>query len=251
MTEEIKGIDDFAKGFSAKVSAKWKHACGFSINKFDNDLKKGTVLETSFDKFSVPGLSVAVNMNKSYGKDAGVKYPVEVSYENDVVASSIKTTAPGFKTCTANLTLATEGVSVGTALTFAGGSPKDYPISLMYSGSGYAAAVEATDELKAFTLLGSYKVNSQLSVAAKAMIPDGSKDAVSLVGVYKLNDDYNTKAAFMYSHKSGFGKKEDKAKTVEVAVVAKPLAKVETGCALAFPLANVGAYTYGMNFTLG
>lgn len=250
VSEEVKGIDDFSKGFAAAVSAKWKHACGFSVNKYDISLKKGTVLETSFNKFSVPGLAVAVNMKKCGGKTS---FPVEVSYENDVVATSVETCAPDFADITANVTLATEGLMVGTSLEFAGGSasPKDYPISLSYKGAGYNAACEATNELKTFTLLGSYKASDQLTVATKFMIPDGAKDSVSLVGVYDLKDDFKTKAACMYSHASGFGKKGDKPKAVEVAFVAKPLKGVEAGCALGFPLADLGAYTYGLNFTLG
>lgn len=251
VSEEIKGFDDFEKGFAAKVSAKWSHACGFAINKFDNDLSKGTVLETSFNKFSVPGLNVAVNMKQSYGKAAKQVFPLEVTYSNDFLATSVATEAPGFKECKANLTLATEGLTVGTSLTFASGSPTDYPVSLKYASGSYAAACEATDEFKCFTLLGSYKASSQLSLGGKFMIPDGSKDKVSVVGKYNLQDEFGTKVSAMYSHANGFGKKGDKPKTLEVSVVAAPLAKVETGVALAFPLSNLGAYTYGLNFTLG
>lgn len=250
VSEEVKGLDDFSGGFSAAVSAKWKHACGFSVDKFDNSIKKGTILETSFNKFSVPGLAMSVNLNKCGGKTT---FPLQVKFENDVVATSLSSCAPDFASVTANVTLAAEGLMVGSSLEFKGGSmsPKDYPISLAYKKSGYNAACEATNELKTFTLLGSYAASDQLTVASKVMIPDGDKDAVSLVGVYKLNDAYNSKAACMYSHASGFGKKGDKAKTVEVALVAKPLKGVEAGCALGFPLGDLGAYTYGFNFTLG
>lgn len=250
MTEEIKDIHDYSKGFAASINAKWKHPCGFAIDKFDNSVKKGTVLETSFSKFSVPGLSVGVNMTSSGSKTT---FPLKVEYSNDVVATKVSTCAPDFATITADMTLAAEGLSVGTSLAFAGGamSPKDYPISLAYKGAGYNAACEATNELKTFTLLGSYKASDQLTVASKFMIPDGSKDQVSLVGVYALKDAYNSKAACMYSSASGFGKKGDKPKTVEVALVTKPIKGVEAGCALGFPLANLGAYTYGLNFTLG
>lgn len=250
VVEEIKDINDYSKGFAASINAKWKHPCGFSIDKFDNSVKKGTVIETSFSKFSVPGLAVSVNMTKSGSK---TNFPLKVKYENDVVATKVSTCAPDFASITADLTLAAEGLSVGTSLAFAGGSmsPKDYPISLAYKGAGYNAACEATNELKTFTLLGSYKASDQLTVASKFMIPDGSKDQVSLVGVYALKDAYNSKAACMYSSASGFGKKGDKPKTVEVALVTKPLKGVEAGCALGFPLANLGAYTYGLNFTLG
>jgi len=246
VTQETKGLDSMGSSFSTKVSAKWKHACGFAVDKLDFDAKKGMVLETSFSKFSVPGLSVGCNVTKS-------AYPLSVTYEDSMVACSLKTDAPAFGSVTADLALASEGLAVGTSLTFKGGkaSPEDYPISLSYSGlAGVEAACEATDKLKVFTLLGSYKASDDLTLASKFMIPDGGKDKVSMVGIYKLNDGYGSKVAAMYSHASGFGK-GDKAKTVEVALVSKPLKGVETGCALAFPLSNVGGFTYGLNFTVG
>jgi hypothetical protein len=251
VSEEIKGFDDFSKGFSGKIGAKWKHACGFSVNKFENDLKKGTVIETSFSKFPVDGLSVEVNMSQSYGKDASNKYPLAVNYENDMLAASVSTSAPDFKSVTASCVLSTDGLMVGSSLSYSNGGIGDYPISLSYTGPGYVAAVEASEELKCFNILASYKATPELTLATKVMIPDGSKEAVSFVGVYKLQDEYNTKLAAKYSHASGFGKKGDIAKTIECAVTANPLPKVETGAALALPIANMSAYKYGLTFTLG
>lgn len=250
VSQELTGLDDFSKGYSSKLSAKWKHACGFSVDKFDNSLAKGTVLETSYNKLPVDGMSVACNMKNAKGKCV---FPLEVTYENDVIAGSLATQAPDFKDITANMTLASEGLMVGSSMTFKGGAaaPSDFPISLSYSGNGVAAVVEATDELKTFTLLGSYKASPKLKLAAKFLVPDGEKRKMSLVGVYNLGGDYNTKVAGMFSQASGFKGKDNKAATLECAVVAKPLAKVETGCALAFPLAKPEDFKYGLTFTLG
>lgn len=251
VTQELKGFDDFSKGFNGKISAKWKHACGFSINKFENDLKKGTVLETSFNKFGVDGLSVDVNVQQKYAKDAKNDYPVAVNYENDMVAASVSTSVPEFKSITANCVLATEGLMVGSSVKYTNGGIGDYPISLSYTGPGYMAAAEATEKLRRFNILGSYTVTPDLTLATKVMIPDGNKESVTLVGVYKLNDECNTKIAAKYSHSSGFGKGGDQAKTIECAVTTKPVPKVETSAALSFPLSNLGAYKYGLTFTLG
>lgn len=245
VSQEIKGFDDHSKGFGGKISAKWKHACGFSIDKFDNDVSKGTVLETSFNKFAVPGLSVAVNMSRSY-KDGKSKFPVELKYENEFFASSVATEAPGFSGVTANVVLAAEGITVGSSLKFNGvAAPTDYPISLSYSGKDYVAAIEATNELKTFTLLGSYKASSQLKFAGKFMIPDKEKQNVALAAVYNLSDEFDTKLAGMYSHD------QKKEKTIEFAATAKPVNQVETGFALAFPLSDPSNYKYGLTFTLG
>jgi hypothetical protein len=250
VSEEIKGFDDFTKGFSGKIAAKWKHASGFSVDKFENDLKKGTVLEVSYPT-GVDGLSASLGMKQQYSKDASNSYPIEVQYENDMLAASVSSAAPEFKDVTASCVLATDGLMVGSSVTYSNGGIGDYPISLSYTGPGYVAAVEASDELKCFNILGSYKATPELTVGTKFMIPDGAKESVSLVGVYNTNDCMKTKIAGMYSHASGFGKKGDKAKTIECAVTAKPLPKVEAGAALAFPLANMGAYKYGLTFTLG
>lgn len=209
------------------------------------------MIETSFNKFPVEGLSMDVNMSQSYGKNASNKFPLTLSYENDMLAAQVNTTAPDFKSVTASCVLATDGLMVGSSLTYSNGGIGDYPISLSYKGPGYTAAVEACDELKTFNILGSYKVNNELSLATKVMIPDGSKEAMSFAGVYSTKDEFNTKFAAKFSHATGFGPKGDKAKTIECAVTAKPLPKVETGAALALPISNMGAYKYGLTFTLG
>jgi len=240
VSQEVKGINDFSdKGFAAKVSAKWSHACGFAIDKFDNS-SKATVLETSFSKFSVPGLKAAVNMNQTYGAKASTTFPMEVSYSNDLLATSLSTQYPDFNAIKANVTLQADSLTVGTSVTYKGGAVTDYPLSLMYAGGDYAAAVEATEKLKTFTLLGSYNVNKQLTLAGKFGIPDGGN--MSFVGKYKLNDEIGTVASAKFSAAS---------KNLEVAVKATPVAKVDTGAALSFPIDNVGGYTYGFNFTLG
>jgi hypothetical protein len=250
VSEEIKGIDDFSKGFNGKVSAKWKHASGFSFNKFENDLKKGTVIEASYPT-GVDGLAATFGMKQQYGKDASNSYPIEATYENDMLAAGVSTAAPDFKEVTASCVLATDGLMVGSSVTYSNGGIGDYPISLSYTGPGYVAAVEASDELKCFNILGSYKATPELTLGTKFMIPDGAKQKVSLVGVYKTGDELNTKLAAMYSHADGFGKKGDKPKTIECAVTANPCPKVETSASLAFPLSNMGAYKYGLTFTLG
>jgi len=251
LSQELKGFNDFGKGsgFNGKISAKWKHSCGFSVDKFDNDVSKGTVLETSYNKFAVPGLSLAVNMNKAYGDKAKVSFPVELKYQNDVINTSLATEAPGFSSFTANITMASEGVMVGSSLKFKDGlgAPSDYPISLSYTHKDYVAGIEATNQLKTFTLLGLYKATPQLKVAGKFMIPDQEKKNVALAAVYSLNDEFNTKVASMYSYDTG-AKKE---KTLECSVVANPVKQVETGCALAFPLSDFSKYKYGLTFTLG
>mmetsp|Transcript_29247 Transcript_29247/g.37728 ORF Transcript_29247/g.37728 Transcript_29247/m.37728 type:complete len:291 (+) Transcript_29247:84-956(+) len=247
VSEEIKGFDDFSKGFSGKISAKWKHASGFSIDKFENDAKKGTVIEASYPT-GVDGLSASMGVKQQYNKNPN-SYPIDVQYENDMVAAGVSTAAPDFKDITASCVLATDGLMVGSSVTYSNGGIGDYPISLSYTGPGYVAAVEASDELKCFNILGSYKASPDLTLATKFMIPDGAKESVSLVGVYKVGDEFNTKIAAKYSHTAGM--KKNTPKTVEVAVTAKPLPKVEAGAALGFPLANVGSYNYGLTFTLG
>lgn len=243
VSEEIKGVGDFSKGFAAKISAKWKHACGFSVNKFDNDLKKGTVLETSFDKFGVPGLSAACNMKTTYGDKGKTVYPLEVKYENDVAACSVASTAPAFKDVTASLTLATEGLMVGTALECSAGNVKDYPIKLSYDAGDYTCAVGAKNELKCFGLYGKYKATSELTLASYFQIPDKTSEMI-LCGVYKLGGDFKTTLAGKYSEKNA-------KKTLECSAVAKPLKGVDTGVSLALPIGNFGAYKYGFSFTLG
>lgn len=252
VSQEIKGIDDFAKGFGGKVSAKWKHACGFSVDKFDNDLSKGTVLETSYSKFPVKGLALAVNLKKTYGDKGKTVFPLELKYDTDVVSGSLATTAPAFKEYTANLTLATEGLLVGTSLQFKDGKASDYPISLSYSSKSYVAGIEATNQLKAFTVLGSYKVTPDLKVAIKALVPEGDKKSTSVAATYNLNDAFESKIAAMYSQAAGFSdKKDNKEATLECAVIAKPVKQVETGVALAFPLSSPTSFKYGLTFTLG
>lgn len=246
VSTEVKNFTDYSKGYNTKVSAKWKHSCGFSVDKFDNDLSKGTVLETSFNKFAVKGLSVSANMTRSYGDKGKATFPVELKYENDMLASSLATDT-SLSSLTANLTLAHDGLTVGTSLKFKDGigAPSDYPISLSYSSKSYVAAIEATNELKTFTLLGSYKATPELTVAAKFMVPDGDKKNMSLVGIFNTGDSYGTKVAAMYSDSS------EKAKTLECAVTAKPVQQVEAGCALALPLKEGGALKWGLTFTLG
>jgi hypothetical protein len=254
VSTEVKGINDHAAGFGAKVSAKWKHACGFAVDKFDNDASKGTVLETSFSKFALKGLSVAANLNKTYGAKATTTYPLEVKYEDSMVAGSLSTAAPAFAAVTANLTLATEGLLVGTSLQFKGGatSPVDYPLSLSYTAPGYVAAVEATEKLKTFTLLGKYVASPQLTVAGKFLVPDGAANALTLGGTFAYGGPMNAKFAAMYSSVAGMkDEKKNKAAALECAVVANPLKGLETGFALAFPLANLGKYKYGITFALG
>jgi len=243
VSTEVKNFTDYSKGYSSKVSAKWKHGCGFSVDKFDNDISKGTVLETSFNKFAVKGLSVAVNMNRTYGDKGKVTVPVELKYENDLLASSLATDT-SFSAVTANLTLAHDGLTVGTSLKFKD-SLTDYPVSLSYTGKSYVAAIEATRELKTFTLLGSYKATPELTVATKFMVPDGDKKNMSFVGIYNTGDSFGTKVAAMYSDSS------DKPKTLECALTAKPVQQVETGFALAFPLKDVSGFKWGLTFTLG
>jgi len=241
VSQEIKGIDNFEKGFAGKISAKWKHACGFSVDKFDNDVKKGTILETSYSVKGVDGLSVACKYSK---KSTGL----ESSYASDVVAATVSTTSE-FKAVSCDVALSTEGLTVGTSLAMGPKGLGDTPISLAYSGGSYVAAIEATDSLKTFTLLGSYNASKDLSLATKFMVPDGGKQKCSLVGVYKLGDEFNTKVAGMYSMASGFGKSDSAA--VDIAVTAKPLSKVETGCALTIPTAKPECFSYGLTFTLG
>lgn len=245
MSEEVKGLTDFSKGFAAKVSAKWSHACGFSVGKFDNDLKKGTVLETSFDKFAaLPGLSVGVNMNLSHGDKGAATFPVEVTYENDMVATRVATTT-ALKDVTADVSLATEGLMVGTELQYKGGDLKDYPITLKYSGPDYEAALQASKNLSVFGLLAKYKASSELTLASYVALPDYPTKA-TFCGVYNLGGDYKTKVAGQYSYEKG--KKE---KTLECSVVSKPVSGVESGFSLALPIANLGSYKYGFSFTLG
>mmetsp|Transcript_66785 Transcript_66785/g.150843 ORF Transcript_66785/g.150843 Transcript_66785/m.150843 type:complete len:287 (-) Transcript_66785:279-1139(-) len=244
VSEEITGIDDFSKGFSGKISAKWKHACGFSIDKFDNDKKKGTVLDMSYSKFPVPGLKA------SCGWTSKGKMPVACEYANDVVAAKFSTDAGSFSSCTADLCLSSEGIMVGSSLSLSNSkgsfAVKDYPISLGYSGNGYTAAVEATDKLKKFTLLGNLSVSKELTVGSKFQVPDGGKEMFGVVGVYKLGDEYNTKVACQFGYETG---KSDKA--IDVGVTTKPLKGVEAVCALNLPLANASKYTCGFGLTLG
>jgi len=245
VSEEVKGVTDFSKGFATKISAKWEHASGFSINKLDNDLKKGTVLETSFDKFSaVPGLAVGCNMNMSYGDKGSTTFPLEVTYENDIVAAGLSTTT-ALKDVTADLTLATEGLMVGTQLQYKGGDLKDYPITLKYSASDYEAALQASKNLSVFGLLTKYKASKELTLASYVSVPDYPTKAV-LCGVYNLGGDYKTKVAGQCSYEKG--KKDN---TLECSVVSKPLKGVEFGSSVVLPVANLGAYKYGFSFKLG
>lgn len=244
VSEEVKGVTDFSKGFQAKVSAKWSHSSGFAISKFDNDLKKGTVLETSFNKFPVEGLAASVNMNCSHGDKGCASFPLEVTYSNDLVAAGLNTST-AFKDVSADLTLATEGLMVGTQLQYKSGDLKDYPITLKYTAGDYEAALQATKSLSVFGLLTKYKVSPDLTLASYVSVPDYPTKA-TFCGVYNLNDDFKTKVAGQFSYEKG---KKDK--SVECSVVAKPLAGVESGFSLMLPLANLGAFKYGFSVTLG
>jgi len=252
ISEEITGFDNFASGFSGKISAKWKHACGFSVDKFDNSVGKGTVLETSYSKFPIAGLSASCGIKSKAGK---TEYPLSCEYSNDMLAAKFATEASTLKSCTADLCLSSEGIMVGSSLTLTQGKDsklavKDYPISLSYSGGLYTAGVEATDKLKSFMLLGNAKVSSDLAVGAKFLVPDAGKESCALVGVYKVGDEFNTKVACQFSYETGVGKK-DKEKSIDVGVTTKPLKGVEAVCALNVPVANAAKYTYGLGLTLG
>jgi hypothetical protein len=244
VSEEIKGVTDFSKGFTSKLSAKWKSPCGIAITKFDNDLKKGTVLETSYDKLGVDGLTLNCNMNLSHGDKGSVSFPFEVTYENDLVAASVASST-SFKEVTAGVSLSSDGLLVGTQLQYKGCDLKDYPITLKFVASEYEAALQATKNLTVFGLLAKYKASPDLTLASYVTVPDYPTKA-NFCGVYNLGDEYKTKVAGQFSYEKG--KKE---KSVECSVVSKPLAGVESGFSLMLPIANLGAFKYGFSFTLG
>jgi hypothetical protein len=236
--------------YFGKLSAKWKHASGFSLDKlsFDN---KGVKYEASMSKLS-EGLVVKATGDVNASKPLST---IEAEYTQPTVAASLKTDI-GFDQTVASAVLGQEGIQVGGSVIFKRKSGvEDYPLAIGYGDSKYFASVSAEDKLRKFGLAARYNVCDKLSLALFGLsgleFSKGSPNQLELGASYKWNNFTTAKAkyAFVDGQKRG-----NNAGSLEATVNSTPLRKVNLVCGVAIPVsgvADVNSYKYGAGITLG
>jgi hypothetical protein len=254
------------KNGAPKLTAKWKQSDAFEVNELTYDYKKSAVtIETTFSQIpSAPGVSVDVNMTKALKakKEGGTapapEFPLEVTYESgDMLSASLACTAPSFSEIEGSCTLYTDGLTVGAGVTVdtASSSAVDYPISLSYGTGPYYGAVEATEKMGTFTLLGSYKPTSELSLAGSYMFPENTKEMYKFAAVYTPEGDkYNTSIKGMLSFTKGFDDDDTKGgKQLNLTYCGDPVKGVSMEAKCQAPLADLAALKlkYGLGLTFG
>lgn len=236
--------------FAGKLSAKWKHKCGFSLDKVAFDAK-GAKYEASMSKLA-KGLVVKATgkLNMSSPLDT-----VGLEFQDDMVAAACKTDTK-FSGAQASLVLGHDGVQVGGSLVFKkDDGVSDYPLAIGYGDQAFFVAASAEDKLRKFGIAGKYVLSDELTLAlcgsSGLEFSKGSPNKLELGAAYKVNGTTTAKCkyAFVDGQKSG-----NNPGSLEAAVNASPLKAVNLVCGLAIPLsdvASVGSYKYGAGITLG
>jgi len=238
------------KNYSGKLSGKWKHDCGFNLEKLSMD-GKGMKYEASFSKLT-PGVTLKANGEVNLSKPIT---KVEAQFTQDTLTSSV-TTDSSFDSTTASLVLGHDGIQVGGAVNFKRTDGiQDYPLALGYGDSKYFAALSAEDKLRKFGLAAKYVVCEHFTVAfaghSGLEFSNGSPNKAELGATYKMNKTTTAKAkyAFVDGQKSG-----NNAGSLEAALNTTPLKKVNLTAGVAIPIAGIAdlnSYRYGAGITLG
>lgn len=240
---------------AGKLSAKWKHSCGLSVDKLTYD-PKGPVVECSYAKLPVKGLKITskIDTNKKEG-DIGCEF------DSDTVNAALKAKVSKdklYESADASIVIGVEGLQVGGELSFEEEAlPKDWKIGIGYAKKAYFASLQAMDQLSKFSLALMHKPSPKLTVACLGTSElDFAKDKPNSIEVgcaYKYNDKATVKSKYLYAvsqSKTGAVTKN----AICGAVNYSALKKVVLTCGVEIPISSMSdfkTYKSGLTFTLG
>jgi len=175
---------------SSKVSMKWAHSSGFTVDKLEMAGCNKIKMETSLTGVA-PGLKLEFKGASGSG-NLGVVYKhamATVATDIDVV---------GFSSANASFVGGSNGIVAGAnaAFTMAGKfGIKDYGVAIGYNQCcGLFAGVTASNKFTDFSTALKYKVNPSLTVAALVDItPATSTHKFNVATAYKCNADTDIK----------------------------------------------------------
>lgn len=228
-----------------KLSAKWKHACGFSVDKLALEKDGTPKLELSMSKL-MPGVKLGCtsDLRKKQGN-------VSVDYNDDLVSAGLKAKST-FDEAEAAVVLAHQGLQVGGCLSYtAKDKLQDYKVALGYAMPLSFLSLAASEKLKKFTLIGMHKPMPELTVALcgssklEAEADKAKESSLELGASYAVATDLSVKGKY------AMAKGERPKNSLECAVNYDLLKKVKLIGGLEVPIEAPSSYKCGLGINLG
>jgi len=226
-----------ASAFSSKVAAKWAHASGFAVDKFEVAGCDKVKLETSLTGLA-PGLKFDFKGASASSGNLGVTY----KHANASVATNLD--IAGFSSASASVLGGANGFTAGVAGNFALAGKfdvKDFSAVVGYAPNATLfTGVGASKKFTEFNVSLKFDVKPEITIAALAdIVPKTSSHKFQIGAAYTCNPDTTVKV------------KVNSDGVINASVKQKCQKKFEVIGAAEFDTRNTSSIKFGVNATLG
>jgi len=230
-------FDEKDKKLDAKLTAKYAHSSGFTVEKLEVSPKGKVATETSLVN-SVPGLKLEFKGNDSDKGDLSFVYnvPKVATFTGEIDALAFQR---AFVSVTAGASNCVGGGSVDIDIAKSKIDTSKFALGAAYSLPTLFAGVKITNSLSKYSGIFSYVLNKELTFVGNVSYEKAAGISTVLAGVYKYNPTTVLKVkasslgAINASVKQSFDPKFTIVSSVEI------------------PSGFTSGYKFGINATLG